>query len=76
MDRRTFIGTVASVLVALPAPAGAQRAAKAPRIGILTGAASGSPGSTLGAVLKQHCKNSATWKERQSRMSIGRPTAG
>jgi putative ABC transport system substrate-binding protein len=53
IDRRKFIGTVASVLVALPAPAGAQRAAKVPRIGILAGAASGSPGSTLGAVLKQ-----------------------
>jgi len=53
MDRRAFIGTVASVLVALPALAGAQRAAKVSHIGILVGATSGSPASTVGAVLKQ-----------------------
>jgi len=53
MDRRTFIGTVASVLAALPSPAGAQRAPKVSRIGILAGATSGSPASTVGVVLKQ-----------------------
>src|SRR5215467_2488302 len=53
MNRRTFMGTVAGALVAARSPARAQQPAKVWRIGILAGAASGSPGSTVGAVLKQ-----------------------
>ena len=43
MDRRTFIGTLAGVLVAAPLPIEAQRAAKIPRIGYLTGSLAASP---------------------------------
>jgi ABC-type uncharacterized transport system substrate-binding protein len=53
MDRRTFMGTVAGALAAARSPARAQQPVKLRRIGILTGATSGSPASTVGAVLKQ-----------------------
>jgi putative ABC transport system substrate-binding protein len=37
MDRRRFIGTVASSLLAAPLAAEAQQAARIPRIGVLAG---------------------------------------
>jgi putative ABC transport system substrate-binding protein len=47
------MGTVAVALVSARSPVRAQQPAKLWRIGILAGAASDSPASTLGAVLKQ-----------------------
>ena len=43
MDRRRFIGTVASGLLAAPLAAEAQQAAKVPRIGLLANNPAASP---------------------------------
>src|SRR5215831_3520989 len=52
MDRRSFISTVASAVVALPLTAGAQRAPKAWRIGNL-GSGTREQGAPLRATLSQ-----------------------
>jgi hypothetical protein len=48
MDRRRFIGTIASGLLATPFAAEAQQAAKVPRIGYLSINLAGSPLMTEG----------------------------
>ena len=41
MDRRTFLGRIASALLAVPFAVEAQQAARLPRIGVLLGASTG-----------------------------------
>jgi putative ABC transport system substrate-binding protein len=71
MDRRTFIGTVAAGLLAVPLPATAQQPGQIRRIGVLTGGAASNAFAPLSASLRDY-----GWIEGQNLIIEGRGADG